>query len=78
MEDDQPRGITVDDLPAIYRDGYLHSIEMARALHDPATDWDGFLEYLWGALIRVFGLDADGEWPDDVPRGPADAAPGQA
>lgn len=67
MTDDAHRGITLEDLPGIYREGYLYSLEMARALHDPATDWEGFRDYLWQSLIRVFGLDVDVEWPSDVP-----------
>ena len=63
MDDGHP-GISVDDLPEIYRQGYLHAIENARAEHDPGTDWDGFREYLWEALIRVFGLDVPDPWPD--------------
>jgi len=51
-------GISVDDLPEIYREGYLHAIEAAREEHDPATEWEAFREYLWAALVRVFGLDA--------------------
>ncbi len=54
--DDEP-GITVDDLPAIYRDGYLHAIESAREHHDPGTEWDAFREYLWAALEQVFGVE---------------------
>lgn len=76
MDEDEPRGIGLEDLPAIYREGYLYSIEMARAQHDPATDWEGFREYLWDALIRVFGLDAGLEWPSDVPPGRAMGTPG--
>ena len=64
--DDGHTGISVDDLPAIYRQGYLHAIESARAEHDPGTDWDGFREYLWEALIRVFGLDVPDRWPEQV------------
>ncbi len=67
MGDDELRGIGLEDLPAIYREGYLYSIEIARAQHDPTTDWEGFREYLWDALIRVFALDAGVEWPSDVP-----------
>lgn len=67
MSDDEPRGIGLEDLPAIYREGYLYAIEIARAQHDPATDWEDFREYLWASLIRVFGLDVDIQWPDDVP-----------
>ena len=49
------------------REEFLYAMEMARALHDPATDWDGFRDTLWLFLIRVFGLQ-DGEgWPDNVP-----------
>ncbi len=70
MGDDELCGIGLEDLPAIYREGYLYSIEMARAQHNPTTDWEGFREYLWDALICVFGLDAGVEWPADVP-GPA-------
>lgn len=54
---DEP-GITTDDLPEIYRDGYLHAIESARALYHPVADWHGFREYLWNALTQVFGLEA--------------------
>ena len=46
---------------------FLYAIEMARALHDPADEWDGFRDTLWQFLIRVFGLE-DGEvWPRDLP-----------
>lgn len=55
---DETPGITADDLPEIYRDGYLHAIEAAREEHDPASEWDAFREYLWVALVRVFGVDA--------------------
>ena len=49
------------------REEFLYAIEMARALHHPATDWDAFRDTLWSFLIRVFGLE-DGEgWPEDVP-----------
>lgn len=51
------RSITVEDLPEIYRAGYLHAIESARAEHDPATEWDAFTNYLWSALVHVFGLE---------------------
>lgn len=51
-------GISVDDLPEIYREGYLRAIEAARVQHDPATEWDAFREYLWAALLPVFGVDA--------------------
>ena len=50
-------GISVDDLPEIYREGYLHAIEAAREEHDPATEWEDFREYLWVALVQVLGLD---------------------
>ena len=49
------------------REEFLYAVEMARALHDPATEWNAFRETLWSFLIRVFGLE-DGEgWPDDLP-----------
>lgn len=56
MDDNIP-GISADDLPEIYREGYLHAIEAARAEHDPAIEWDAFREFLWVALTRVLGLD---------------------
>jgi hypothetical protein len=52
-------GIGVEDLPEIYREGFLHAIESARAEHDPATDWSAFREYLWKSPIPVFGLEDD-------------------
>lgn len=56
--DDEP-GIGAGDLPEIYREGYVHAIESARAEHDPATDWEGFRDYLWESLLPVFGFEAD-------------------
>lgn len=56
-------GISLEDLPGIYREEYLYAVELARGQHDPCSDWEGFRETLWGYLVRVFGLDAvaDGE-----------------
>lgn len=49
------------------RDEFLYAVEMARALHDPAADWEAFRDTLWSFLTRVLGLE-DGEvWPDDLP-----------
>lgn len=56
---DHEPGIRAEDLPEIYREGYLHAIESARAEHNPSTDWEGFREYLWASLIPVFGLEMD-------------------
>lgn len=55
---DEAPGVTADDLPEIYREGYIHAIEAAREEHDPASEWGAFREYLWIALVRVFGVDA--------------------
>ena len=50
------------------REEFLYAIEVARAQHDPATDWEGFRDTLWVYLIRVFGLqDPDATWPDGLP-----------
>lgn len=68
---DQPPGIGVDDLPAIYSEGYLHAIESAREQFDPTEDWDGFCEYLWHALTRTFGLDVAGPWPEHLQQPPS-------
>lgn len=51
------RGIGTEDLPEIYREEYLHAIELTKAEHDPATDWNQFVEELWRALVPAFGLD---------------------
>lgn len=50
-------GIGLSDLPAVYREEYLRAVEVARARHDPASDWDGFVEALWAVLVPAFGLD---------------------
>ena len=55
------------DFPTQEREEFLYAIEMARALHDPGTDWDGFRDTLWSFLIRVFGLEDSEAWPADVP-----------
>lgn len=62
-----PEGIGLEDLPWIYREQYLYAIELVRVRHDPATDWEGFRETLWASLIRVFGLEVDERWPEDLP-----------
>lgn len=64
---DRDEGIGIEDLPSIYREGYLYAIEMARAQHDPSSDWEGFRETLWHSLIRVFGLETNEPWPEQVP-----------
>ena len=38
------------------REEYVYAIEMARGLHDPADDWEGFRDTLWRYLLRVFGM----------------------
>lgn len=53
----EPSGITVDDLPAIYHEGYLRAIEEARSNVDPADDWEGFRDHLWQSLAPVLGID---------------------
>lgn len=50
--------INVADIREAQRAEYLHAIEMARAIHDPCEDWEGFVEKLWSALISALGLDA--------------------
>ena len=47
----------VSDLRVVYRGEYLRAVEVARARHDPAVDWEGFVEQLWSALVPSFGLD---------------------
>ncbi len=64
---DRDAGIGIEDLPGIYREGYLHAIEIARAQHDPSQDWEEFRETLWHSLVRVFGVEIDEPWPADLP-----------
>jgi hypothetical protein len=56
-------GVFENDPPDGYREEFLYAVEVARALHDPAEDWEGFRDALWANLIRVFGIDA-ASWPD--------------
>jgi hypothetical protein len=51
------RGLGVEDLPEVYREEYMHAVEIAKAIHDPGSDWDNFVEALWLALVPAFGLD---------------------
>ena len=51
------KGLGPADLPAIYREEYLRAVEWARLRHDPASDWDEFVEDLWAALVSGLGLD---------------------
>jgi hypothetical protein len=40
-----------------YREEFLYAVEVARALHHPSEDWEGFCDALWANLTRVFGID---------------------
>jgi hypothetical protein len=51
---DEP-GIGVEDLAWIYRDQYVHYVQLAHALGDPA-DWTHFRDDLLRALTAAFGL----------------------
>jgi hypothetical protein len=50
-------GGVFDNDPDGYREEFLYAVEVARALHDPAEDWEGFCEALWAHLTRVFGIE---------------------
>ena len=54
-------------LPASYREEFLYAVELARAEHDPATDWEGFRDTLWSYLTRVFGVEDLSAWPPGFP-----------
>ena len=59
--------VRVDRVSGGQREEFLHAIELARVSHDPAEDWEAFREALWTYLIRVFGLEGDEGWPEDLP-----------
>lgn len=54
-------------MAGIFREEYLHAVELARVRHDPASDWEGFRETLWAYLVRVFGVEDGRDWPEDLP-----------
>ena len=54
--------IGLGDLTASCREEFLYAVELARAQHDPATDWEGFRDTLWAYLVRVFGVDDPAAW----------------
>ena len=68
-------GLGVDDLPEIYRAEYLHAIELARAQHEPHSDWEGFVDALWGALVPAFGLDVARDDAGGQPSARSDVTP---
>jgi hypothetical protein len=51
-------GLSLDELPGIYREEYLYGVEVARAQHDPCVEWEAFTDVLWNCLAGAFGLDA--------------------
>ena len=65
-----------DELTAC-REEYLYAVELARAQHDPATDWEAFRDTLWVYLTRVFGLDDPAASPAGMPD-PVDGPGGDA
>lgn len=68
MDDHDGIGVSAEDIPEILWQEYVHAIEVARALHNPADDWEQFRETLWNYLIRVFAVDLeDNTWPDEFP-----------
>ena len=56
-----------DGDPDAYRQEFLYAVEVARAQHDPATDWDGFRDTLWVYLMRVFGVEDPAAEPGGLP-----------
>jgi hypothetical protein len=48
-------GIGIEDLPWIYRDEFVHYVELAHTLGDP-RDWPRFRQDLARALTAAFGL----------------------
>ena len=52
---DRP-GISIDDLPWIHRDQFVHYVQLAHALSD-AHDWPRLRDDLLGALTAAFALD---------------------
>jgi hypothetical protein len=60
-----------------YREEFLVAVEATRTLHDPSTDWVLFRDTLWAHLARVFGVDFEDGWPDDMPD-PTDVPVGDA
>ena len=59
--------IGLGDFAASCREEYLYAVELARAEHDPATDWEGFRDTLWAYLVRVFGVDDPATCPPAAP-----------
>ena len=70
-------GVGFDDLTGEFREEYLYAVELARAQHDPTTDWEAFRDTLWIYLMRVFGLDDPAAWPAGMPD-PVDGPGGEA
>ncbi|MFA9432842.1 hypothetical protein [Egicoccus sp. AB-alg2] len=64
-------GVTGDPLFEVsadrYREEFLVALEAARALHDPATEWELFRDTLWDHLSRVFGVEIQEGWPEGLP-----------
>jgi hypothetical protein len=54
---DQP-GIAAEDLVWVHREQFVHYVQLAHALGDPA-DWPCFRQDLLRALTAAFGLGAD-------------------
>lgn len=69
-ESDVAEGSVFDGGSGDYREEFLYAVEVARARHDPATDWEGFRDTLWEYLARVFGVDvADPDTAGGAPPG---------
>jgi hypothetical protein len=70
-------GVGCEDHMGACREEYLYAVELARAMHDPAADWEAFRDTLWAYLMRVFGIDDPTAWPAEMPD-PVDGPGGDA
>ena len=61
-------GISVDDLPWIQREEFVHYVELAYALGQPA-DWPRLRADLLAALTAAFGLDGGAMGPCGLTHG---------
>jgi len=51
-----PPGLTADGMPALLREVFQQCVDDARTRHDPARDFETFIDELWRQASVAFGL----------------------
>lgn len=64
-----PEGLQARDLRRVRRDLFRGALEVARADHDPSSEWESFAEVAWREAALAFGFVERDEFPSTPENG---------